>query len=151
MQQLTATWLWCAFQTTDFPHKKVNVCMNLNELTFNNKAAGHLLTQHTFRWLSVSLWLVQQTESVTLISRWKKKAGKKGLCKKTTSRQLDHSWLRWEGKKSTFFHFFYLKHSNLKKLSSNRTFSSVMIHDCYGVTSDLCSGQDSAVQGCKKI
>lgn len=61
-----------------------------------------------------------------------------GLCKKTTSRQLDHSWLRWEGKKSTFFHFFISKQSNLEStMSSHRTFSPVMIHDCYGVAGQI--------------
>lgn len=49
MQQLTATSLLCAFQTNGFPNKKVNVCMNLNLFTFKTGAAGHLLTQHTFR------------------------------------------------------------------------------------------------------
>lgn len=44
MQQLNATPLLCAFHTSGFPNKKVNVCMSLNLFTFKTGAAGHLLT-----------------------------------------------------------------------------------------------------------
>lgn len=53
--------------------------MNLNLFTFKTGAAGHLLTQHTFRWLSVSLWLARQTESVTRITQGKKKSRENGI------------------------------------------------------------------------
>lgn len=52
--------------------------MNLNLFIFKTRAAGHLLTQHTFRWLSVSLWLGRQTESVAPITQGEK-GGENGI------------------------------------------------------------------------
>lgn len=78
-------------------------------------------------------------------STGEKKAGKMGLCKKTTSRQIDHSWLRWEGKKSTFFHFFISNSQTWK----NWVPTEHSLPSWYKTVnmSNLCSGQNSAVQG----
>lgn len=62
MQQPTAARFLCANPTTGW---RFNVCFNLNRVLFGRGAALHLLTQHTFRWLSVSVWSVRQTESVS--------------------------------------------------------------------------------------